>query len=51
MFKPTLNLFSRYVSTVALNRRYHSSRVCVDVAGRASCRFKELPEPELKFQK
>ena len=42
MFEPTLNLFSRYVSTVRSKRRYHSSRVCVDVAGRDSCRFKEL---------
>ena len=39
MFEPTLNLFSRYVSTVGSKRRYHSSRVCVDVAGRDSCRF------------
>ena len=39
MFEPTLNLFSRYVSTVESKRRYHSSRVCVDVAGRDSCRF------------
>ena len=39
MFESTLNLFSRYVSTVGSKRRYHSSRVCVDVAGRDSCRF------------
>ena len=26
--------FSRYVSTLGSKRRYHSSRVCVDVAGR-----------------
>ena len=32
MFEPTLNLFSRYVSTVGSKRRYHSSRVCVDFA-------------------
>ena len=32
MFEPTLNLFSRS------KRRYHSSPVCVDVAGRDSCR-------------
>ena len=38
MFEPTLNLFSRYVSTVGPKRQYHSSRVCVDVAGRDSCR-------------
>ena len=37
--EPTLNLFSRYVSTVASKRRYHSSQVYVDVAGRDSCRF------------
>ena len=42
MFEPTLNLFSRYVSTVGSKRRYHSSRVCVDVAGRDSCRFNYL---------
>ena len=39
IFQPTLNLFSRYVSTVGSKGRYHSSRVCVDVAGRDSCRF------------
>ena len=39
MFEPTLNLFSRYVSTVGSKRRYNSSRVCVDGAGRDSCRF------------
>ena len=39
MFEPTLNLFSHYVSTVGSRPRYHSSRVCVDVAGRDSCRF------------
>ena len=39
MFEPTLNLISRYVSTVGSKRRYHSSRVSVDVAGRDSCRF------------
>ena len=39
MFEPTLNLFSRYVSTNGSKRRYHSSRVCVDVSGRDSCRF------------
>ena len=38
MFEPTLNLFSRYVSMVGSKRRYHSSRVCVDVAGTDSCR-------------
>ena len=27
MFEPTLNLFSRYVSTAGSKRRYHSSRV------------------------
>ena len=32
MFEPTLYLFSLYVSTVGSKRRYHSSRVCVDVA-------------------
>ena len=37
LFEPTLNLFSRYVSTVGSKRRYHNSRVCVDVAGRESC--------------
>ena len=40
IFEPTLNLFSRYVSTH--RRRYHSSQVCVDVAGRDSCRFNGL---------
>ena len=39
MFEPTLNLFSPYVSTIGSKSRYHSSRVCVDVAGRDSCRF------------
>ena len=39
MFEPTLNLFSRYVSTAGSKRLYNSSRVCVDVAGRDSCRF------------
>ena len=39
MFEPTLNLFSRYVSTVGSKRRYHSSRVCMNVTGRDSCRF------------
>ena len=39
MFEPTLNLFFRYVSTVGSKQRYHSSRVCVDVVGRDSCRF------------
>ena len=39
MFEPTLYLFSRYVSTVGSKRRYYSSRVCVDVAGRDGCRF------------
>ena len=39
MFEPTLNLFFRYVSTVGSKRRYHNSRVCVDVAGRDSCCF------------
>ena len=39
MFETTLNLFSRYVSMVGSKRRKHSSRVCVDVAGRDSCRF------------
>ena len=39
-FEPScLNLFSRYVSTVGSKRRYHSSRVRVDVAGRDSCHF------------
>ena len=38
MFEPFLNLFSRYVSTVGPKRRYHSSRVYVDVTGRGSCR-------------
>ena len=37
MFEPTVNLFSRYVSTDGSKRRYHSSRVSVDVAGRDSC--------------
>ena len=35
-------LFSRYVSTVGSKRRYHSSRVCVDVVGRDSCRFNTI---------
>ena len=39
MFEPTLNLFPLYVSTVGSKRRYHSSRVCMDVAGRDICRF------------
>ena len=39
ILEPTLKLFSRYVSTVGSKRRYHSSRVCVDVAGRDSCRW------------
>ena len=39
MFEPTLNLISRYVSTVGSKRRYHSLRVCVDVEGRDSCRL------------
>ena len=39
MSEPTLNLFSRYMSTVGSKRRYHSSQVCVDFAGRDSCRF------------
>ena len=39
MFEPTLNLFSRYMSAVRSKRRYQSSRVCVDDAGRDSCRF------------
>ena len=39
MFEPTSNLLSRYVSTVESKRRYHSSQVCVDVAGRDSFRF------------
>ena len=39
MFEPTLNIFSPYVSTVGSKRRYLSSRVCVDFAGRDSCRF------------
>ena len=39
MFEPTLNLFSRYVSTVGSKRRYLSSRVCVNVTGRDSCHF------------
>ena len=39
MFEPTKNLFSRYVSTFGSKRQYHSSRVCVDVAGRDSCRL------------
>ena len=39
MFEPTLNLFSRYVSSVGSKRRYHIPRVWVDVAGRDSCRF------------
>ena len=42
MFKPTLKLFSRYVSTVESKRQYHSSRACVDVAGRDSCRFNTI---------
>ena len=37
--EPTFNLFSPYVSTVGSKRRYHSSRVIVDVAGQGSCRF------------
>ena len=43
MFEPNLNLFSRYVSTVRSKRRYHSSRVYVDVAGRDNCRFCTMP--------
>ena len=39
MFEPTFNPFSRLVSTVGWKPRYHSSRVCVDVAGRDSCGF------------
>ena len=39
MFEPTKNLFSRYVSTFGSKRRYHSSRVFVDVAGRDSYRL------------
>ena len=39
MFEPTLDIFSPYVSTVGSKRRYLSSRVCVDFAGRDSCRF------------
>ena len=42
MFEPTLSLFSRYVSTVGFKRRYHSPRVCVDVAGRDSCRVNKI---------
>ena len=42
MFEPTLSLFSRYVSTVVSKRQYHSSRMCVDVAGRDSCRFNTI---------
>ena len=38
MYEPTLNLFSRYVSTVGPKRQYHGSRDCVDVAGGDSCR-------------
>ena len=41
MFEPTKNLFSRYVSTFGFKRRYHSSWVCVDVAGRDSCRLQQ----------
>ena len=39
MFEPTLNLVSRFVSTFGSKRRYHSSRVCVDVAGRNTWQF------------
>ena len=37
MFEPTLNLFSRNVSTVGSKRWYHNSLVCVAVVGRDSC--------------
>ena len=42
MFEPTLNLFSccsRVHAPVGSKRRHHSSRVCVAVTGRDSCRF------------
>ena len=42
MFEPTLSLFSRYVSTVGSKRRYHRSRMCMNVAGRDSCRFNTI---------
>ena len=42
MFEPTLSLFSRHVSTVGSRRRYLSSRMCVNVAGRDSCRFNTI---------
>ena len=42
MFKPTLKLFSRYVSKVESKRRYHSSRAYVDVAARGSYRFNTI---------
>ena len=42
IFETTLSLFSRYVSTDGSKRRYHSSRVSVDVARRDSCRFNTL---------
>ena len=44
MFEPTKNLFSRYVSTFGSKRRYHSSWVCVDVAGRDSCRLQQYDQ-------
>ena len=37
-----LKPISRYTSTVGSKRRYHSSRMCVDVAGRDSCRFNTI---------
>ena len=39
MFEPTLSLFSCYVSTVGTKRRYHSSRVGMDVTGRDNWSF------------
>ena len=44
-WRPNINVWThfepifRYVSTVGSKRRYHNSRVCVDVARRDSCRF------------
>ena len=42
MFESTQNLFSRYVFKDGSKRLYHSSRVCVDVVGRDSCRFNTI---------
>ena len=39
---PLKTFFSRYVFTVGSKRLYHSSRVCVDVVGRDSCRFNTI---------